>query len=154
MRPSVRAKAPHECCQAGLCGGGRHLGLLAEFPTSPPPCPPQVGRAREQPSPPQTDPSNPLRPQAVELEMTAIRLFTGLPSAPGGCLPGPVGWPSCLAHLAGPVFCPPPLPASLMLPFSSLPPPFCSIASCLFPKTGLWHSGSNRLSILQHECAF
>lgn len=73
------------------------LACLAEFPTSPPPCPPQVGRAREQPLSPQTDPSSPLRPQAVELEMTAIRLFTGPPSAPGGCLPGTVGqaaWPT------------------------------------------------------------
>lgn len=130
----MRAKAPHECCQAGLCGGGRHLGLLAEFPTSPPPCPPQVGRAREQPSPPQTDPSNPLRPQAVELEMTAIRLFTGLPSAPGGCLPGTVGrtaWPTlqdrfsvlllflpplcCLSLPSLPLFVPLPLACFLKL---------------------------------------
>ncbi|CAI9171080.1 unnamed protein product [Rangifer tarandus platyrhynchus] len=69
------------------------VACLAEFATLPSPCPPQVGKAREQPPPPQTDPSTSLGPQAVELGMTATRLFTGPPSAPGGCL----------AHLAGPV---------------------------------------------------
>ena len=128
------------------------VACLAEFATSPPPFPPQVGRAREQPPPPQTDPSTSLGLQAVEPGMTATRLFTGPPSAPGGCLPGSIGraaWPtlqdlfSVLLILLPPLCC-------LSLP--SLP--LCSPASCLFPKTGLWRSGSNRLSILQHERAF
>lgn len=125
---------------------------LAEFATSPPPCPPQVGRAREQPPPPQTDPSTSLGPQAVKLGMTATRLFTGPPSAPGGCLPGSIGraaWPTLQDRFSVLLILLPPL-CCLSLP--SLP--LCSTASCLFPKTGLWRSGSNGLSILQHECAF
>lgn len=63
----------------------------------------------------------------------------------------------CAGHTAWPTFRGPsllPPPSFFLLPLSFLPPCFCSFASCLFPKTCLWHSGSNRLFILQHECAF
>lgn len=90
--------------------------------------------------------------------MIAVRLFTGpwcgegqevtalAPVESGATsftvLATPPGLP-CWTHSPSSPFL---LSAAFLLP--------SSLASCLFPKTCLWHSGSNRLLVLQHECAF